>query len=94
MKKNIFEELGFAKDQSEELILRTTLIDGILRVVAKHKYSSKELQKILGQAQPEISYLLNGKIARFSSEKLIKFLNCLQAKVEVNIKMPRNKIAV
>jgi len=94
MKNNIFEDLGFAKNQSEELILRTKLIDGILRTVVKHKYSSKELQKLLGQAQPEISYLLNGKISRFSSEKLLKFLSSLQAKVEINIQLPRKKVAV
>lgn len=94
MKKNVFEQIGFEKGLSEELVIRTVLIDDVLKIVKKHNYSSKELQSILGQPQPEISYLLNGKISRFSSEKLIKFLNALGAKVEVNIKMPRKKIAV
>jgi predicted XRE-type DNA-binding protein len=94
MSKNVFEQIGFEKGQSEELILRTLLINDILKIVNKHTYSSKELQLILEQPQPEISYLLNGKISRFSSEKLIKFLNILGAKVEVNVKMPKAKIAV
>ncbi len=33
-------------------------------------------------------------VSRFSSEKLIRFLGCLEAKVEINIKLPKNKVAV
>lgn len=70
MKKNVFEQIGYEKGLSEELALRTLLIDDVLKIVKKHNYSSKELQAILGQPQPEISYLLSGKISRFSSEKV------------------------
>lgn len=92
--KNVFEQIGFETGLSEDLALRTILINDLSKIVKKYNYSSKELQMILGQSQPEISYLMNGKISRFSSEKLIKFINALGAKVEVNIKMPRKKIAI
>lgn len=93
MSKNVFEELGFSERESKDLELKTILMDGILRTVEKHNYSSKELQTILDQAQPEISYLLNGKISRFSSDKLIKFLGLLEAEVDIKIRLPEHKIA-
>lgn len=94
MNKNIFKQIGFDEGLSEELVLRSLLVDDVSRIVKRHSYSSKELQLILGQPQPEISYLLNGKISRFSSEKLFKFLNALGAKVEIRVKIPEKKIAV
>ena len=94
MSKSVFEDLGFSKQKSKDLELRTVLIDGILKTVEKHSYSSKDIQKILAQPQSEISYLLSGKISRFSSDKLIKFLGLLQVKVDIKVKIPRKRIEV
>lgn len=93
MTKNVFNDLGFSPEESEDLRMRVKLIDGILQIVKAHGYSQKELQTILKQPQSEISYLLNGKISRFSSEKLLKFLNKLDAKVTVEISIPKHKVA-
>ena len=90
----VFEDLGFNKEKSQELVIRTQLIDDILEIVKKHTYSQKELMAILGQKQPEISYLLNGKISKFSSEKLLKFLYQLDASVSIKVKPSRKRIAV
>ena len=37
------------------------------------KYSQKELQGILGEPQPRVSELLNGKIANKSLEELLQY---------------------
>jgi predicted XRE-type DNA-binding protein len=46
--------------------------DEVLWCFAK-KYSQKELQKILGEPQPRVSELLNGKIANKSVDKLLHY---------------------
>ena len=37
------------------------------------KYSQKELQEILGEPQPRVSELLNGKIANKTVDKLLHY---------------------
>lgn len=91
---NVFKVLGFNKEKSADLNLRVRLIDAIIEVTKIHSYSQKELQLILGQKQPEISYLLSGKISKFSSEKLLRFLSLLGAKVEIKTVLPKKKIAL
>ncbi|MFW7382301.1 MAG: helix-turn-helix domain-containing protein [Oligoflexus sp.] len=94
MRNSVFEDLGFSEEKAKDLAIRTELIDGIIGIVKKHDYSQKELQELLKQPQSEVSYLLNGKVSRFSSEKLLRFLNRLNAKVEIKIKAPRARIAI
>ena len=94
MSKNVFADLGFNEDESKDLELKVKLIDGICQIIDQHQYSQKELQIILGQKQPEISYLLHGKISRFSSDKLISFLTKLNGDIEIKIKIPKRRIAI
>ena len=90
---SVFEDLGFDKEKSQELALRSQLIGKLVEIVERHSYSQRELMAILGQKQPEVSYLLNGKVSKFSSEKLIKFLHKLDADVSIKVKLPRKKVA-
>src|SRR5205807_10282298 len=68
---NVLDDLGFSPEQATALKFKAELYQAILKVA--EKYSQKELQKILGEPQPRVSELLNGKIAKKSVDKLLYY---------------------
>lgn len=75
----------------KDLKRRMELIRTIAKIVDEFGYSQAELQRILGQRQPEISKLLGGKGSRFSSAKLMGFIERLGGKVAIDITMPKRR---
>jgi predicted XRE-type DNA-binding protein len=68
---NVLDDLGFSPEQAAALKFRAQLYQAILKY--SEKYSQKELQVILGEPQPRVSELLNGKIANKSIDKLLYY---------------------
>lgn len=68
---NVLDDLGFSPEQATALKFKAELYQAILRVAKK--YSQKKLQIILGEPQPRVSELLNGKIANKSVDKLLSY---------------------
>jgi predicted XRE-type DNA-binding protein len=68
---NVLDDLGFSPEQATELKFKADLYQAILKCASK--YSQKELQIILGQPQPRVSELLNGKIANKSVDKFLGY---------------------
>src|ERR1700747_2221631 len=69
--KNVLDDLGFSAENATALKLKAALYQAILKCA--RKYSQKELQIILGEPQPRVSELLNGKIANKSVDKLLHY---------------------
>jgi len=68
---NVLDDLGFSPEQATALKFKAELYQAILKVAKK--YSQKKLQIILGEPQPRVSELLNGKIANKSVDKLLSY---------------------
>ncbi len=68
---NVLDDLGFSPEQATALKFKAGLYQAILRC-AKN-YSQRDLQIILGEPQPRVSELLNGKIANKSVDKLLYY---------------------
>jgi predicted XRE-type DNA-binding protein len=68
---NVLDDLGFSPEQATTLKFKAELYQAVLKVA--RKYSPKELQRILGEPQPRVSKLLNGKIANKSVDKLLYY---------------------
>jgi predicted XRE-type DNA-binding protein len=68
---NVLDDLGFSPEQAAALKFKAQLYQAILKY--SQKYSQKELQVILGEPQPRVSELLNGKIANKSIDKLLHY---------------------
>lgn len=75
----------------KDLKRRMELVRTIAKIVKEFDYSQAELQRILGQRQPEISKLLGGKGSRFSSAKLMSFIERLGGKVAIDVTMPKRR---
>ena len=83
---NVFDQLGFSRDEAAALHLKAELHSKIIRQAKIYKQI--ELQRILHEPQPRVSDLLTGKIARFSLETLINYAEALNMRPEIKTHAP------
>lgn len=78
---NIFYDLGF--ENHEELFVRSQLACAIALIIQKRKMKQVEVAKLLGLTQGRVSELVNGKLDKFSLDRLIAILNALDQRVRI-----------
>jgi predicted XRE-type DNA-binding protein len=54
--------------------------------VRRHRLTQKQLTVLLNDHQPNVSDLLNGKITKFSLEKLLRYADRLEIETKVKVK--------
>src|SRR5438445_10118483 len=84
---NVLDDLGFSPEHATALKFKAELYQAILKCA--RKYSQKDLQAILGEPQPRVSELLNGKIANKSVDKLLYYAGRLDIEVSGKFAEPR-----
>ena len=83
IKGDIFDNLGLSHSQASDLRMRADLLDAILRVIKRQKLTQKQLADMLDDHQPNMSDLINGKIAKFTIDKLVRYADKLGIEVTV-----------
>lgn len=78
---NVFADLGLP--ESDELIAKAALARQIASIATHRHLTQAETARILGTTQPKVSDLFAGKLAGFSMERLIRFLNELDRDVDI-----------
>ncbi len=59
----------------------------VIRAIIKDKdWTQRRAAEVLGIAPPDMSDLMRGKLARFSQERLERFLNALDMDVDIRIR--------
>src|SRR5262245_34257729 len=81
---NVFRDLGYPNP--EEALLKAELAGRILQLVRERKLTQKRAAALLGIDQPKVSHLLRGKLAGFSTERLLRFVNALGQDVDIVIR--------
>jgi predicted XRE-type DNA-binding protein len=87
---NVLDDLGFSPEQATALKFKAELYQAILRLAKK--YSQKKLQIILGEPQPRVSELLNGKIANKSVDKLLYYAGRLGIETKAKFVQTRKEV--
>ncbi len=77
MKSNVFEQIGFSREEAAALKMKSELLSQIIKAIKKRGYTQADLQKRLDESQPRISDLMTGKISKFSLETLITYAEAL-----------------
>ncbi len=80
---NVFADLGLPA--SGELLAKAELARRIADLAAQRRLTQAEAAHILGTTQPKVSELFAGKLAGFSVERLIRFLNAFGQDVEIRV---------
>lgn len=87
---NVLDDLGFSPEQATALKFKAELYQAILKCAKR--YSQKELQIILGEPQPRVSELLNGKIANKSVDKLLYYAGRLGIEAKAKFAQTRKEV--
>ncbi|HTY06895.1 MAG TPA: helix-turn-helix transcriptional regulator [Gemmatimonadales bacterium] len=87
---NVFADLGFA--DAEERLVKTKLAIQIERTIRARKLTQTASAKLMGIDQPKVSHLMRGRIAGYSTDRLMGFLTALGKDVEIVVrKAPRSR---
>ena len=88
---NVFADLGFT--EPEEELTKAQLASQIRQVLKRRRLTQVAAASLMGIDQPKVSAVVNGRLANFSSERLMRFLTALGQDVEITIKpTPRNRV--
>lgn len=81
---NVFADLEL--ENSDELLLKAELARKISSILTQQKIPEVEAAKLLNIDLSKFSDLTNGKLSRFSTVQLFRFLNALGRDVEIVVK--------
>ncbi len=87
---NIFADLGFANPEEE--LLKAKLVREIRAIIKRRKLTQATAAAMLGLKQPDVSALVNGRVDKFSIDRLVRCLGRLDYKVDVVVR-PRPRRA-
>jgi predicted XRE-type DNA-binding protein len=80
---NVFVDLELP--DADERMLKAQLAVQIRRFIDEKGWTQTEAAEAVGLDQPKVSYLLRGRLAGFSVDRLLSILNRLGHSVEVRI---------
>lgn len=87
---NVLDDLGFSPEYATALKFKAELYQAIL--TCARRYTQRELQMILGEPQPRVSELLNGKIANKSVDKLLYYAGRLGMEAKAKFTQPHKDL--
>jgi len=78
---NVFADLGLTNPG--ELLAKAELVHRLAAIIEERKLTQDRATELLGIDQPEFSALFRGKLERFSTDQIFRFLNALGSDVEI-----------
>lgn len=86
---NVFADLGLPAP--EERLAKAKLAAEIARVIAARRLTQRAAAHLMGIDQPKVSHLLHGRLAGFSTDRLLTWLTALGRDVEIIVRTPRRR---
>jgi predicted XRE-type DNA-binding protein len=81
---NVFADMGLP--EAEEELTKAKLASLIRQIMKRRRLSQSLAATIMGIDQPKVSALVNGRLANFSSERLMRLLTTLGHDVEISFR--------
>jgi predicted XRE-type DNA-binding protein len=72
---NVFADLGFA--EPEEELTKVQLASHIRQAIQRRRLTQVAAAALMGIGQPKVSAPLNGRLASFSTDRLMRLLTAL-----------------
>lgn len=89
MAQNVFEDLGFPPEEARELKRKSNALGAIREYIADKGFSTAQVREITGLSHCDVSHIVNGKIVRFSIDRLMRIAEAFDAKVSVSFEFPK-----
>ena len=78
--------------EPEEDLAKAQLASHIRQVIKRQRLSQVAAAALMGIDQPKVCALINGRLANFSSERLMRLLTALGQDVDITVRArPRNR---
>ncbi len=90
---NVFEDLGFAKEEAENLKVRSSLMATIRAIIEEEGLTQARAAKLFGVTQPRISDVVRGKIELFSIDALVNMVAASGRHVDISVETPKDEAA-
>src|SRR5271170_4600046 len=87
---NVFADMGLPAPEEE--LTKAQLASHIRHVIKRQRLTQVAAAALMGIDQPKVSALLHGRLANFSSERLMRLLTALGQDVDITVRTkPRNR---
>ena len=87
---NVFADMGLPEPQEE--LTKAQLASHIQQVIKRQRLTQVAAAALMGIDQPKVSALLNGRLANFFSERLMRLLTALGQDIDIMVRVkPRNR---
>ncbi len=83
---SVFADLGLP--DAEERLVKADLALEIGRILQQRQLTQRAAAELMGIDQPKVSHLLRGRLAGYSTERLLHFLTALGRDVEIVVRAP------
>src|SRR5262245_15938909 len=80
---NVFADLGFP--EPEEELTKAQLASQLRAILRRRRLTQAAAAELMGLDQPKVSALVNGRLANFSSERLMRLLTALGHDVDITV---------
>lgn len=80
---NVFADLGFSN--ANGMLAKAELARQIGGILAQRHLTRTDAARLLGTTRPKVSDLLRGRLAGFSLERLLRFLDALDPDVRIQV---------
>lgn len=80
---NVFADLGFP--EPEEELTKAQLASQLREILRRRRLTQAAAAQLMGIDQPKVSALVNGRLANFSSERLMRLLTALGHDVDIRV---------
>ncbi len=91
--ENVFESMGFSKEEAAEMELRTFIAYEIRVFIERQGLTQQKAAEFFGTTQPKISKIINGHGEGFTINALVRLLARTGGKFQYAFKQPRKKAA-
>lgn len=81
---NVFADLGLSNP--DERLAKAELARAISQVIKERGLTQREAAALMGIDQPKVSHVLRGRLADFSTERLLSFLIGLGRDIEIVVR--------
>lgn len=88
---NVFEDLGFPKEEAENLKVRSALMAIIRAIIDEEGLTQARAAKLFGVTQPRVSDLVRGKIDLFSIDALVNMVAASGRHVDISVATAKNE---
>lgn len=84
--KNVFEDLGFSRDEAAHLQLRSAMMTRLIAEIESQGLTQAGAAKRMGVTQPRVSDLMRGKLHLFSIDTLVSLLWHMGLSVDLKVR--------